>query len=266
MWTMTTETKKSLGQHWLDDKASLAAMCDAAAIQEGDVVLEIGPGTGELTQKLLDIGAHVTALEIDDSLHRQLIHRFSSYPHFHLIKGDIRTFDLSGLRKPYKIVANIPYYLTSHLLRMLSEAEHRPRVAALLVQKEVAERVIAAPGDMSLLSVTTQFYWDVSAGQLVPKQLFTPPPKVDSQILILKQRSELLFEVDEKKYFQVVKAGFSARRKKLRSSIAAGLRIDKPRAEALLKSVGVNPSNRAQALTLTQWRDIYDQAIDQSLL
>lgn len=266
MWAMTTETKKSLGQHWLDDESSLAAMCDAADVQEGDVVLEIGPGTGELTQKLLDNGAHVTALEIDDSLHKQLIERFSARSDFHLIKGDIRTFDLSGLQRPYKIVANIPYYLTSHLLRMLSEAEHQPQVAALLVQKEVAERVIAAPGEMSLLSVTTQFYWDVSAGHVVPKELFTPPPKVDSQILILEQRSEPILEVDEKKYFQVVKAGFSARRKKLRSSIAAGLRIDKPRAEALLKSAGVNPSDRAQALTLTQWRDIYDQAMGQSLL
>lgn len=263
---MTTEAKKSLGQHWLDDEASLAAMCDAAEIQDGDSILEIGPGTGELTEKLLERGAMVTAIEIDGSLHAQLTQRFSSYPQFRLIKGDIRSFDFSSLRQPYKIVANIPYYLTSHLLRTLSEAEHRPTVAALLVQQEVAERVVAAPGEMSLLSVTMQFYWDVSVGQVVPKHLFVPPPKVDSQILIAAQRRASLFEVDEKRYFRVVKAGFSARRKKLRSSIAGGLRIDKSRAEEMLSAAGINPNDRAQSLTLTQWYDLYKQAAAVSLL
>ncbi len=258
------EAKKSLGQHWLDDDTSLEAMCVSADVQAGDTVLEIGPGTGELTEKLLEAGANVTALEIDESLHKGLRQRFSAYPSdsFQLVAGDIRTYDLSNLLAPYKIVANIPYYLTSHLLRILSESANPPVMAVLLVQKEVAERVVAKPGDMSLLSVTAQFYWQAMLGMVVPKEFFQPPPKVDSQILILEHRSAPLFKVDESAFFRLVKAGFASRRKKLRSSLAAGLRVDKPTAENMLMGAGIDPSKRAQELTLEQWYSIYQQAAE----
>lgn len=254
---MTTEAKKSLGQHWLDDDISLEAMCVAADIREGDRVLEIGPGTGELTNKLLSHGAKVIALEIDERLHAELRQRFGNNSSFQLIAGDIRTFDLTELDAPYKIVANIPYYLTSHLLRILSESTNPPTKAALLVQKEVAERVVAEPGDMSLLSVTAQFYWQVSLGAVVPKELFTPPPKVDSQALVLNRRIEPLFAVDEQQFFRLVKAGFSARRKKLRSSLAGGLRLGKPDIEQLLQSAEISADARAQELSLDKWHQLY---------
>lgn len=254
--------KKSLGQYWLDDSLSLEAMCVAADVHPGDTVLEVGPGTGELTQKLLETGAIVIALEIDETLLLELRHRFQGYSsdQLRLETGDIRTYDLSDIATPYKIVANIPYYLTSHLIRLVSETANPPEAAALLVQKEVAQRVVAKPGDMSLLSVTAQFYWQVSLGALVPAELFTPPPDVDSQVLILNRRGKPLFAVDEKRFFHLVKAGFSARRKKLRSSLAAGLRIDKPAAEALLNKAGVDPGERAQALSLEAWHEIYKAA------
>lgn len=254
---MTTEAKKSLGQHWLDDDISLEAMCVAADVRQGDMVLEIGPGTGELTDKLLSHDAQVIALEIDDRLHKQLHQRFGSNSAFRLIAGDIRTFDLTELVAPYKIVANIPYYLTSHLLRILSESTNPPTKGALLVQKEVAERVVAEPGDMSLLSVTTQFYWLVSLGAVVPKDLFTPSPKVDSQVLVLERRTEPLFVVDEQQFFRLVKAGYSARRKKLRSSLAGGLRLGKPDIEQLLQSAEISADARAQELSLDQWHQLY---------
>ncbi len=260
MKPMTTEAKKSLGQHWLDDQISLEAMVVAADVQHGDTVLEIGPGTGELTQKLLGAGAQVIALEIDERLHPDLQQRFDEYGEaFTLVSGDIRTYDLSQLPSLYRIVANIPYYLTSHLFRLLSESSNPPQRAALLVQKEVAERVAAEPGDMSLLAVSTQFYWQVALGAIVPKEFFAPPPKIDSQILILKMRDTPLFSVDEQTFFQVVKAGFSARRKKLRSSLAGGLRLPKPETEQLLKRAGIDPSARAQELSLEQWYELYQK-------
>ncbi len=255
---MTTEAKKTLGQHWLNDPLSLEAMCAGADVQAGDTVLEIGPGTGELTERLLKTGANVIALEIDERLHSELQARFVSYGDtFRLISGDIRTFDLTQLPSPYKIVANIPYYLTSHLLRILSESANPPMQSALLVQKEVAERVSSQPGDMSLLSVTTQFYWQTSLGMVVPRQLFQPPPKIDSQILVLARRDTLPFDVDEKEFFQLVKAGFSARRKKLRSSLAGGLRIAKATAGDILDKTDIDPGARAQELSLEQWYTLY---------
>lgn len=257
MSVMATEAKKSLGQHWLHDSLSLEAMCVAADIQQGDTVLEIGPGTGELTEKLLNYGAHVIALEIDERLHDELRQRFRQQSSFQLVAGDIRTYDLTQLPTSYKIAANIPYYLTSHLLRILSESPHPPDRAALLVQKEVAERVVADPGAMSLLSVSTQFYWQTSLGAVVPKSFFTPPPKVDSQVLILERRREPLFDVDEKQFFQLVRAGFSARRKKLRSSLAGGLHLAKPEVESLLSDAGVSADVRAQELSLAHWHKIY---------
>lgn len=255
---MTTDAKKSLGQHWLSDELSLEAMCVAADLLQGDTVLEIGPGTGELTTKLLEKGANVIALEIDQRLHPELIRRFSAYDaNFSLVAGDIRTYDLTQLPSPYKIVANIPYYLTSHLLRIISESANPPTRATLLVQKEVAERVTAEPGDMSVLGASTQFYWQTALGAVVPKQLFAPPPKVDSQILILQYRPKPLFDVDEKAFFRLVKAGFSERRKKLRSSLAGGLQLPKTEVEQLLEKASINPNARAQELSLEDWNRLY---------
>lgn len=252
--------KKSLGQHWLSDVASLTSICDSASIKQGDVVLEIGPGTGELTAQLITRGAEVIALEIDNELIVKLRQRFAQYPSSIVVieQGDIRTYDFGTLSVDYKIVANIPYYLTSHLLRLLSETPNSPSTAVLLIQKEVARRVVARPGEMSLLSVSVQYYFEPSLGPVVPAKLFTPPPKVDSQVLILHRHAQPLFKgVNEKEFFRIVKAGYSARRKKLRSSLSGGLHISKPEAEVLLKRAGIDPSRRAQELSITDWHNLY---------
>lgn len=249
--------KKALGQHWLTDDKALDAIVAAADVDDDDMVLEVGPGLGTLTKKLVESARFVLAVEFDEDLAVLLSDRVSA-DNLEVVQQDILSFDFTSVEPDYKIVANIPYYLTSNLIRTISETPNQPAVAVVLIQKEVAERVAAEPGDMSLLSVSAQFYWEVSLGIEVPADLFTPPPKVDSQVLILKRRDAPLFEnVDEKKFFQLVKAGFSARRKKLRSSLAGGLRLSKDEVEALLLKAGIDPNLRAQALSLEQWYALY---------
>jgi 16S rRNA (adenine1518-N6/adenine1519-N6)-dimethyltransferase len=250
--------KKQLGQHWLSDKLVLNSIVDSADIKPGETVLEIGPGLGTLTQVLINRFADVTAIELDESLASQLESRVIDKDSKLTIKtGDIMRFNLSELPKDYKIVANIPYYLTSGLIRLLGEAANPPSLAVLLVQKEVAERVCARPGAMSILSVTTQMYFEVALGMVVPAKMFTPPPKVDSQVIILKKRDLALFgDQDPKALFKVVKAGFSERRKKLRSSLSGGLQITKGQADLLLKLADISGDLRAQNLSLDDWLTI----------
>ncbi len=249
--------KKSLGQHWLTDSNTLEAMCDAAAVVTGDNILEIGPGRGSLTASLLSRGAKVVAVELDERLATDLKRKFKDQP-FTLNMLSIIDYDLSSMPADYKIVANIPYYLTNHLLRLLVDTSAQPLQAALLVQKEVAERVVAKPGEMSIVAVAVQLFYKPSLGRIVPAQLFEPPPKVDSQILMLKRRKQPLFDDTETdKFMRIVKAGFSAKRKKLRSSLAGGLRITKPEAEKLLQKAKIDPNQRAQELTLNNWHDLY---------
>ncbi len=256
--------KKSLGQHWLHDSATLERICDSANVQAGDAVLEIGPGLGTLTRKLLARGANVTAVEFDRMLAVMLQNKvWDGCPpdaSLTVIQDDILSFDLRQLPVDYKVVANIPYYLTSNLIRVLCESTNPFSSAALLIQKEVAERVVAQPGQMSLLSVSAQYYCEVSLGVSVPRVLFTPPPKVDSQVLELKFRENLLFtDVDAKQFFRIVRAGFSQKRKTLLNSLSAGLSLPKDETRKLLEQADITPNTRAQALSLDQWHKLYSQ-------
>jgi len=249
--------KKSLGQYWLNDDDVLDAMCAAAEVQPSDVVLEIGPGLGSLTNKLTKRVKQVVAVEFDEALASKLAGHGKA-ENLTVIQQSILRFDLTSLPAAYKVVANIPYYLTSNLLRVLCESSNPFSRAALLVQKEVAERVVAGPGDMSLLSISVQFYCDVSLGRVVKAELFFPPPKVNSQILVLTYRNKPLFtDVDREGFFRLVKAGFSQRRKTLLNSLGAGLRISRVGTEDLLKKSGLSPALRAQNLSLDDWHTLY---------
>jgi 16S rRNA (adenine1518-N6/adenine1519-N6)-dimethyltransferase len=255
--------KKSLGQHWLDDETSLDAMVEAAEISLEDNVLEIGPGPGTLTEELVASAKHVTAVEFDEALARKLPGRVQA-DNLTVVQSDILGFDLTSLPPDYKVVANIPYYLTSNLLRVLCESSNHFSKAAILIQKEVAERVCAGPGGMSLLSVSVQYYCEASLGMVVPAELFTPPPKVDSQILKLTYRTTPLFpDTDTKTFFRLVKAGFSQRRKTILNSLSAGLRLDRVATTKLLGAAGITPTVRAQALDLNQWHTLYDTYVTQ---
>jgi 16S rRNA (adenine1518-N6/adenine1519-N6)-dimethyltransferase len=253
----TPETKKSLGQHWLHDPTALNDIVGSAEVDPTDTVLEIGPGLGTLTAVLCRTAKQVVAVEFDTKLSAQLPRRVPA-DNLQIVSQDILRFDFSQLPAGYKIVANIPYYLTSNLIRVISETSNPPAVAVLLVQKEVAERVTAEPGAMSILSVTAQYYWQVDSGNIVPASLFTPPPKVDSQILILEHRSDPLFQdVDTKTFFRIVKAGFSQRRKTLLNSLSAGLSIGRDATLHLCQSAGIDPVRRAQSLSLEEWHSLY---------
>jgi 16S rRNA (adenine1518-N6/adenine1519-N6)-dimethyltransferase len=259
---MVLAPNKSLGQHWLHDETSLEAMCDAASIGDGDHVLEIGPGLGTLTSRLLSRAADVTAVEFDSQLAESLrehIGTTAPLDRLHIVEADILQFDLRTMPINYKICANIPYYLTSQLIRVLGESARPPERAALLVQKEVAQRVCAAPGDMSILAVTTQYFFEVSCGLVVPAKLFTPPPKVDSQILILIRRSNPPFDIDVKRFFRLVKFGFAGKRKMLTNTLSAGLCLTKGDVAEVLKSSGIIETARPQELSLEQWKTIYDR-------
>ena len=251
--------RKSLGQHWLHDEASLESIVNSVEITSDDTVLEIGPGLGTLTQKLLQKAGKVIAVELDEMLSDRLKREITD-PKLEVISENILRFDLTKLPKNYIVVANIPYYLTSHLLRILSETTNPFRAAALLLQKEVAERVAAKPGEMSLLSISVQLYNEVSLGAVIPANKFSPPPKVDSQVLILHRLSGERYQgIDRQLFFQIVKAGFSHKRKTLQNSISAGLHMDRSEAEAKILSAGLSPASRPQSLSLDEWFQLYQQ-------
>lgn len=245
--------KKELGQHWLRDRLTLEAIVDCADIGPQDTVLEIGPGLGTMTSSLLAKAKQVIAVEFDADLARKLPGQFPG-KNLTVVNQDILSYDLTGLPNDYIVVGNIPYYITNKIVRKVSETPHRPIRAVLLVQKEVAERLASGPGQMSLLSVSAQVFHEVSLGPVVGRDLFTPPPKVDSQVVILKRREHpLVPEFQQKQFFRLVRAGFAERRKKLRSSLSAGLAISKQEAEVLLEQANISADARAQELSIEQW-------------
>ena len=249
------EADKDLGQHWLTDELILQEIVDFADISAEDVVLEIGPGTGTLTDVLAETGADILALEFDSTrasaLHKKYADKAGGQ--IRIKEGDIRKYDLAALPEKYKIVANIPYYLTANLCRKLVDDSHKPASATLLVQKEVAERIAAKPGQLSLIAVLLQLWYEIELGPLVAAEFFTPPPKVDSQVVRLSSRGKFMFDAEPEELYRVIKAGFSQKRKKLSSSLNHGLGTSKEQAAEALKRADIHDNARAQELSLQQW-------------
>jgi 16S rRNA (adenine1518-N6/adenine1519-N6)-dimethyltransferase len=251
------EPKKSLGQHWLTNPQALEAIVEYAEVSPRDTVLEIGPGLGHLTEYLLSQARHVVAVELDEVLSKELTKKFAGHP-LTVHSADILKFDFDQLPEGYKVVANIPYYLTNNLLRTLCETNNPPSMMVLLVQKEVAERICAKAGQMSILSVSVQLFYKAEQGIIVQAELFEPAPKVDSQVVVLHRHNKPLFKnLDEEKFFRLVKAGFSERRKKLRSSLSGGLRLGKVEVDQLLADARIDGGLRAQSLSLQDWDRLY---------
>src|SRR3990170_1456262 len=248
--------KKSLGQNFLVDERALAKVASAADLTPEDTVLEIGPGLGSLTRHLARAAHRVVAVELDDSLLLALQHVLQPYPNVEIVHGDILRLPTSDFQLParYKVVANIPYYITSAVIRRLLEAQTRPALIVLTMQREVAERLCAGPGEMSLLAVSVQFSSVPRIVARIPGGAFYPQPTVDSAVVRLEVLPRPAAAVDDADdFFAVVKAGFSQKRKQLRNALGGGLRLDPAQTGALLARAGIAPERRAETLTLEEW-------------
>lgn len=270
--------KKSLAQNFLADRRYLAPMVAAAEVGPDDIVLEIGPGRGVLTRELAVRAAAVVAVELDDRLIDELHQTFAGQPHVHIIHGDILELDPAAIvfaatkatpaaaatragvaDRPlpiYKVVANLPYYITSAVLRHLLEAAPPPVRAVVMVQWEVAQRICATPGAMSLLAISVQYYATPQLVQRVPAAAFSPRPKVDSAILRLDVHEQPVVAVGAERFFDVVRAGFSQKRKQLLNCLAAGLHLPKDTVRTWLDGIGIDPTRRAETLSLDEWERV----------
>lgn len=251
--------KKSLGQNFLHDPNALEKIVRAAELDPGDTVLEIGPGTGALTGWLAETARRVITVELDDRLIPLLHHRFEHYDNVTIVHSDILNVNLSQhIRpdEPYCVVANLPYYITSAILRYLFEQPHRAKRLVVMVQNEVANRLVAAPGDMSLLSVSVQFYGKPSIVTRLSPAVFWPRPDVTSALVRIDTYAEGERPIqvdDEALFFRVARAGFSQKRKQLANSLGGGLGIKKGVAASLIDQAGIDPKRRAETLTLSEW-------------
>jgi 16S rRNA (adenine1518-N6/adenine1519-N6)-dimethyltransferase len=260
--------RKRLGQHFLIDEAVLECILSAGELSPGDIVVEIGPGLGILTEGLAKRGARVIAVELDSKLISLLRKRLASFPDVEIIHADIlkvtprqllqNHLPASELGRGYKVIANLPYYITSPILSHFLEARPQPSEVVVMVQKEVGEAIAAAPGKMRLLSVKAQFYSQPAIISYVPAASFYPPPKVDSVILRLDVYSRPPIEVsDVASFFDIVMHGFSAPRKQLRNSLAHSLEMPPSQVASLLEKAGIEAKRRAETLSLEEWRELW---------
>jgi 16S rRNA (adenine1518-N6/adenine1519-N6)-dimethyltransferase len=253
--------KKGLGQNFLTDPVVLGRIVSAADLLPGDVVVEVGAGVGTLTRLLAEQAARVVAVELDSRLVGILREYVADLTNVQIMQGDI--LELSDFGFPhlgYKVVGNLPYYITSAVLRHFLEREPRPQVMVVTVQREVAERIVAGPGEMSLLAISVQFYGQPRIVARIKAGAFFPRPQVDSAVVrvdIGEQPAVTLAEgVDEADFFRAVRAGFGQKRKMLRNSLSAGLGLSPVGVEAALRQAVVDPRRRAETLSLREWAEV----------
>ena len=248
--------KKGLGQNFLTDPAALQRVVTAAEIAPGDAVLEIGPGLGSLTRCLAQAARRVVAVELDAHILPALREVLAGQENVSIVQGDMLELDPAALMNEdgYLVVANIPYYITSAIIRHLLEAAVRPSRLVLTMQREVAERICAAPGDMSLLALSVQLYGQPKAAARIPAGAFYPPPKVDSTVLRVDLFPQSAIPAGQvQAFFKLAHAGFSQKRKTLRNTLAAGLHWPPGRAADLLAAAQIDPQRRAETLSIPEW-------------
>ena len=256
---------KKLGQNFLIDSASLLKVVEAAELQPQDYVLEVGAGLGNLTRYLAELTQQVVAVELDERLISILRQVLQPFTNVHVIQGDILSLDPAALFQPsppssYQVVANIPYYITSALIRHLLEAKPPPQRICLTVQYEVAERICTAPGDLSLLALSVQLYGSPRIAARIPAGAFYPPPKVDSAVVRVDLHAQPLLPSNQiDTFFQLAKAGFSQKRKTLRNALIHNMLLSPSQAEKLLLSAGIDPQRRAETLSLADWAALVNQ-------
>ena len=250
---------KRLGQNFLIDQEALQRVVETACIQPDDQVLEIGPGLGSLTVLLARQARSVVAVELDANLIPALRSVVSAFSNVHIVQGDILALSPADLvaQAGYLVVANIPYYITSALIRHLLEASLPPRRLVLTVQREVAQRICAEPGDMSMLALSVQVYGQPRIAAHIPAVAFYPAPKVDSAVVCVDiLPSPLVVEAELPLFFRLAKAGFSQKRKTLRNALSGGMHWSTEQTQTLLNAAGIDPQRRAETLSIAEWRKI----------
>jgi len=247
--------RRSLSQNHLADGDVLERIADAAGVEPGEHIVEVGPGLGILTARLLAAGATVTAVELDDRLVEHLRERFADEPRLTLLAADFLDVEVAAVASgPWALVANVPYHITSPILHHVLEAEPRPTRFVLMVQRQVAERIAAPPGAMSYLSVFVQYHADVHVVLTVPATSFEPAPAVDSAILAGVTRPRRLDAAAEDGLWRLVQAAFRERRKMVHNVLVRQLPgLDRDRLEAALASCGIAPDRRPQTLSVDEW-------------
>lgn len=261
--------RKGLGQHFLIDREVLELITSAAELTPADVIVEVGPGLGVLTRELARQAGWVIAIELDNKLAALLKQTLASFDNVTIINEDVLKIEPGALLNQqkarfrqainsYKVVANLPYYITSPVLRHFLEASAKPQIMIVMVQKEVAEAIVAKPGEMSLLSVSIQFYGEPRIISYVPAQCFYPAPEVDSAILRIDLYPQPAVAVtDVGSFFDVVRAGFTAPRKQIANSLAQGLGLLKGEVLSLLEKADIVSQRRAETLTLGEWERLW---------
>jgi len=250
------QPKKSLGQNFLVDPVALQRIVDAAEISAQDEVLEVGPGLGSLTRHLAAAARRVVAVELDAHLLPALREVLAGQENVTIVQGDMLELDPAALMtaRGYIVAANIPYYITSALIRHLLEAHKKPARVVLTIQKEVAERITAAPGDLSLLALSVQVYGAARRAVRIPAGAFYPAPSVDSEAVRVDLYPQPLIPHEKlDSFFTLIKAGFSQKRKTLRNALSAGLRRSPAQAEALLRAASIDPMRRAETVSIEEW-------------
>jgi 16S rRNA (adenine1518-N6/adenine1519-N6)-dimethyltransferase len=264
---------KSLGQNFLVDEAALRKVIEAGEISKEDSVLEVGPGLGSLTRLLAAVSRRVAAVELDPNLIPPLHEVLLPYSNVKIIQGDILDLDPeklmteAGDENGYLVIANIPYYITSTLIRHLLEAKLKPRRLALTVQKEVAARITARPGDLSLLALSVQVYGNPRTAAFIPAGSFYPPPTVDSAVVRIDIYPEPVITRSLLNiFFRLAKAGFSQKRKTLRNALSGGMAWKPAETGRFLEEAGIDPMRRAETLSLDEWGRLSERAREQGLV
>lgn len=256
---------RELGQNFLVDPGALQEIVGAASLSASDTVVEVGPGLGVLTHELVKQAGRVIAIELDKRLAARLGDEFQANANLTVVQSDVLRVNLGELLAdtPYKVVANLPYQITSAIIRHFLEVTPAPDVLVIMVQLEVAQRIVAKPPDMSVLAHSVQFYAEPSIVTRVPGASFVPAPKVDSAVLRLVRRPAPLVQVDDvNAFFRTIKAGFLQARKKLSNALPSGLasmgvKIDKEAVGQVLLAAGVDPARRAETLTTHEWARVH---------
>ena len=249
--------RKSLGQNFLVDPSGLRKVMEAAQVGPTDEVLEIGAGLGSLTVLLAQTAAAVKAVEVDGNLIAPLHEALSPYTNVNVVEGDMLALNPDDLmpHAGYLVVANIPYYITSALIRHLLEASRKPARITLTMQKEVAERITARDGKMSLLALSVQVYGEARLAAVIPAGCFYPAPDVDSAVITIALHHQPLIPTEAlDDFFSLARAGFSQKRKTLRNALSGGLGVAASQTADLLVKAEINPERRAETLTIAEWQ------------